>query len=173
MPSHPLLGTIKDSLMKKKTFYQDFTDIYNHPSVKDEPFFGIFLLHKASIVIKDPELMKKILIKDFSSFSNRYSSNSEKDPLGNNIFFAKNPKWRLLRRKMAAFFTSGRFKKAYYLVEEKGKKLIDYLNKSLGDKDRGAIELKKATGLYTIDVIGSIIFGIDAQSLDGVDGVSA
>lgn len=168
--SHPILGTLKEVHLMRKGIYESFLDIYNDKDLRDEPFFGMFLLYKPAIFVKDPELIKRVLIKDFNSFSNRYSSTGKNDPFKKNVFFAHNPIWRNLRRKISTFFTSGKLKAAFYLVEEIGTKLIKYLEKNYIHNGRGEIDLKKVTSLFTMDVIGSVVFGVDAHGLEGVNG---
>lgn len=51
-------------------------NIYN--SYKDERYIGIFFRSKPILVIRDPELIKDILIKDFSSFPQRGMNITEK-----------------------------------------------------------------------------------------------
>lgn len=168
--SNIFLGSLKDAFLMKKGVYENFMDIYNDPVAKNEPFFGMFLLHKPAILVKEPELIKRILISDFNSFDNRYSSTSDQDPFRGNLFFTNNPKWRIVRRKISTFFTSGKLKASYYIVEGMGTKLIKYLDKKINNEGRGEVDLKQTSGLYTMDVIGSVVFGVDAHSLEGVDG---
>lgn len=168
--STPILGTFKDSVLMKKGFYEMIMDIYNHPEVKNEPFFGIFLFHKPTIFIKDPDLIKNVLVKDFNSFADRYSHANEKDPLGLNLFHVNNPKWKLIRSKLSPFFTSGKLKAAYCLIEEKGSKFSEFIEQKLDVHGKAELEVKKIANLYTMDVVGSITFGIDAHSLEGVFG---
>lgn len=168
--SKPLLGALEDSILMKKGLYDNIVDIYHHHDVKDEPFFGIFLFHKPTIFIKDPELIKRVLVKDFNSFSDRYSFAGDSDPLGTNMFHVDNPKWKLLRRKLSPFFTSGKLKAAFYLIEERGAKLSKFIQQKITNSSKNGkveLELKKVTDLYSMDVIGSIAFGIDAHSLEG------
>lgn len=61
--SIPLLGSFSDAVMGKIAFYDNITTIYNQPEVKDKPFFGIHLFHKPGLMITDPELIKRILVK--------------------------------------------------------------------------------------------------------------
>lgn len=44
-------------------------DIYK--SSNDEPFVGIYALFRPLLLVRDPELIRSILVKDFSHFADR------------------------------------------------------------------------------------------------------
>lgn len=163
--SFPLIGVLSDVVLRKKGIYDVICDIYNNSELKHEPFYGIFLFHKPTLFIKDPELIKRVLIKDFHSFSNRYSSTGDDDELGApNLFVVKNPTWKHIRAKFSPFFSSGRLKAAYYIIEEMGTRLVGYIEKR-SKNGISEINLKTAVTLYTVDIIGNIAFGLDPQGL--------
>lgn len=83
--STPLLGMFDDFILGRKNLFEIDLDIYNHPQLKDEPFFGVFDFHKPAIVLKDLELIKKVLSKDAYFFINRTMTTDEKDPLNFNL----------------------------------------------------------------------------------------
>lgn len=72
-----LLGGLSDSLLKKCGFFENVMRLYSRPEVKDAPFFGFYIFQRPALVIKDPELIKRIMIKDFNSFSNRVTASCE------------------------------------------------------------------------------------------------
>lgn len=67
----PLIGSITGIATFQKSLAEQFHDFYFDESTKDRPFVGIHIFHKPTIMIRDPELIKRVLVKDFSSFSNR------------------------------------------------------------------------------------------------------
>lgn len=51
-----------------------------------------------------------------------------KDRLGcNNLFFLRNPTWKMLRIKLSPFFSSGKLKKMFELMLQCGNNLDTYL----------------------------------------------
>jgi hypothetical protein len=57
--------------------------VYNDPSVKNLPFFALFMFHKPVLFITEPELVKRIMVKDFQHFQNRHTTSYHKtDPIG-------------------------------------------------------------------------------------------
>lgn len=156
---------LTDVVLRRKGIYDVIFEVYNNQKFKHESFYGIFLFHKPVLFIKDPELIKRVLVKDFHSFNNRYSSTGDDDELGaTNLFVVKNPTWKHIRVKFTTFFSSGKLKAAYYIIEEIGTRLVGYVEKR-SKNGISEINLKKAASLYTVDIIGNIAFGLDPKGL--------
>ena len=171
VPSIPLLGSFGDAFLGKTGFYDQVLTLYNRPEVKDQPFFGFFLFHKHGLMINDPELIKRILVKDFKSFSNRYSSSDKHDPLGYyNIFAVNGALWRLLRAKLSPFFSSGKLKSMFYLMDKTSMDMSNFVKNRLDKDQKVELEMKELASLYTTDVIASCAFGVEANSLENPDG---
>lgn len=79
--------------MQKKSLGEEVRDIYNESS---EPFVGIFTSIKPALLVRDPKIIKDILIKAFqSNFSHRgFNSNVDVDPMADNILLQKDEKWK-------------------------------------------------------------------------------
>lgn len=65
----PGLGNFKDVMLNKTSAGDFLTEIYN--AYKDERIIGIFIRKSPVLVAKDPDLIKDVLIKDFSAFDDR------------------------------------------------------------------------------------------------------
>lgn len=72
VPATPIVGNLCDSLLFRKSVAEVFDDIYFDRNTISKPFVGIHFLYKPALVVKDPELIKRVLVKDFASFSDRY-----------------------------------------------------------------------------------------------------
>lgn len=66
-----LLGNMKETCTFKKPIVTMFDEVYNHPSAKDSPVVGFHVFVKPSLVLRDLDLIKAILVKDFAAFNNR------------------------------------------------------------------------------------------------------
>ncbi len=71
VPAKPIVGNLFDGLSFRKCVAELFTDIYNDRNAIGKPFVGVHFFHKPTLFIRDPELIKQILVKDFASFSDR------------------------------------------------------------------------------------------------------
>lgn len=122
-------GNFADCLLFKKAPADYLREMYNQ--AKGLPYIGFYVLDKPFLLIRDRELVKNILVKDFNYFSNRYVLADPKDRLGYaTLFFLRNPAWKVIRTKMTPFFTSGKMKKMFDLMIQCGKNLDQYLDSS-------------------------------------------
>ncbi|ALC41832.1 Cyp6g2 [Drosophila busckii] len=170
-----LLGNLGGLLSMKSSPAEFIVQLYNHADAQDKPFVGIHVFHKPALLLREPELIKRILVKDFVKFSNRYSnSDYQGDPLGSrNIFFLKNPAWKEVRLKLSPFFTSNRLKQMFALIAEVGSNLDAHLRQQPLHNERLRcfdIEAKELCALYTTDVIATVAYGVQANSFSQPNG---
>lgn len=107
IPALPIVGNLKDAVLMKKNGFVVFDQLYNDKATKDFDYVGINLFTNPAIMIRSPEIIKRICISDFAEFCNRFSAGDpQTDPLGaHNIFTLKNPKWKVMRGKLSPFFS--------------------------------------------------------------------
>lgn len=92
-------------------------------------------------MVNDPEIIRFVLVKEFSKFRDRGLYHNEKiDPLTSNLFFLPGEKWKRLRTKLTPTFTSGKLKKIYPLLKEISDELGNIVCKDLKKSD--VIEVK-------------------------------
>lgn len=90
------------------------------------------MLSNPILLINDPELIRFVLVKEFSKFRDRgLYFNDKVDPLTSNLFFLPGEKWKRLRSKLTPTFTSGKLKEIYPLIKEIGDGLATVVYKSL------------------------------------------
>ncbi|XP_012224510.1 cytochrome P450 6k1 [Linepithema humile] len=162
-PPTPFLGNFSDCLRFKKApadFLKEFYD-----QAKGLLCVGFYILDKPILLIRDRELVKQILVKDFNHFNNRYALADPKDRLNYaNLFFIKDTDWKNLRTKLTPFFTSGKMKKMFDLMCQCGNHLDDYLDSLEFEGDGKTIEMKELAIKFTTDLIGSTAFGLEVNS---------
>ncbi|XP_001360362.1 probable cytochrome P450 6g2 [Drosophila persimilis] len=172
---HWILGNLAGLLSMRDSPADFMGQLYNHPDALNQPFVGIHVFHRPALLLRDPDLIKRILIKDFGKFSNRYSNSDYKgDPLGSqNIFFLKNPAWKEVRFKLSPFFTSNKLKSMFPLIVEVGSNLDAYLREQPLHNERTRcfdLEAKELCALFTTDVIASVAYGVQANSFTQPNG---
>ncbi|XP_075167554.1 uncharacterized protein LOC142239648 [Haematobia irritans] len=164
-----IIGNTKEAFSLKTSIGLHLSQLYNLPEMHDEPVIGIYMFHQPALVVRDPEIIKSILIKDFNLFNNRYGKcDPHGDVLGNsNLFFARNSYWKELRTKISPVFTSGKVKQMYPLMLEVTAQLEEYLSRQ---GNNFTTEVKEICALFTTDLISTIAFGINANSLTNPNG---
>lgn len=135
-----------------QTFYQTCT----------EPFFGVYAIFKPILILRDPELIQTILIKDFQHFVDRgLYCNDTIDPLSGNLFLINSDKWKNLRVKLSPTFTSGKLKAMFSTLIDCSKSLTKYLEQSSNNNE--SVELRETSARYATNVIASVAFGADVD----------
>lgn len=83
------------------------------------------------VYFQDPELIKKILVKDFDTFVDRGIHMDPEDPLSQHLFRLRGVKWRGLRTKLSPTFTSGKLKMMFPFVIQQGYNYQKYLKNAV------------------------------------------
>ena len=160
-PSFPW-GNLQDVMLNRKSFGDYLNVIYK--DFEDEPMVGIFARTTPILILKDPELIKDVLIKDFAKFPDRGLKIHEKvEPLTQHLFNLESARWKPLRKELSPVFTSGKLKEMFYLLLESSDHLEKYLETVVSKNE--PIECRDLTAKYTANVIGSCAFGININSL--------
>lgn len=168
LPSHWLFGNVKDIIQWKKSPALVIGELHQKASNNDD-ILGIYILHKPFLLLRNAELIKQILIKDFNYFPDRYfTAKSFYDKIGSsNLFTIHNPEWRYLRNKISPVFSSGKMKKIFNLIVETTDSMNTYLEQQFAnDVKMKSIQIKDIALRYTTDVISSVAFGIQVNSFD-------
>lgn len=135
---------------------------------KISPYHGLYMLHTPHLIINDPELIRLIMVKDFNNFHDRgLYFNKKIDPLTGHLFFLPGEEWKHLRSKLSPTFTSGKIKQLFPLVEKVGHDLIREFDNSI--RISKVVEIKDLMGRFTTDVIATIAFGLECNSLENPD----
>ena len=161
-----IFGNFKDVMLGRISIGDFTTKIYN--KYKNEPMIGIYNRRSPTLVINDPELIKDVLIKDFTVFADRGMTFHEKiEPLQQHLFALEPARWRPLRTKLSPTFTSGKLKEMFYLLIECADHFETYLEKHINNNS--IIECRELTAKFTTDVIGVCVFGLKMNALDQED----
>lgn len=65
----PMFGNLKDVMLLRTSTCDYLKKLYQE--YKNEPLVGIFTRRTPALIVQDSELIKDILIRDFSTFANR------------------------------------------------------------------------------------------------------
>lgn len=163
----PYFGNFKDLFLFKRPFDIIFYDIYKE--LEGHSFAGIFHSRIPGIMIRDQELAKDILVRDFNILPDRgLKVGGPEDPLSQNLFNLEGNKWKWLRAKLSPVFTSGKIKGMYILIAECAKNLQSEVDR-LVDSGPADTDTRDLVARFTTDVIGSTAFGINCNSLANPD----
>lgn len=143
------------------TFRNSVNDIYKEAYYKfpNDKVVGIYELLTPVLVIRDPKLIEKIIIKDFHHFMNRKNVSEGKSLLASVLFQMKDKKWKSVRSKITPAFTSGKLKLMFNHMLECSDELIGCINKNINND----YEIKDDLSAFSLDVIGNAVLGIEIK----------
>lgn len=120
LPANILAGNIADLTFGRTDPMEMVNKWYKHPAGKNLPYVGMRVFSSNAILVKDPELVKQVLIKDFNIFKNRFTTADCKNDslVASNLLFAKSPEWEMLRNKLTPVFNSGSIKQMFHLIDK-------------------------------------------------------
>ncbi|GBP51614.1 Cytochrome P450 6k1 [Eumeta japonica] len=157
----PIVGNLQ--FLLRRSVFDHFLDLYRRH--KSEKYFGIFLSNVPVLVVQTPDLTRRILVKDFEDFPDRFLYSGHSDPLGAlNLFTVKNPIWAEMRRELSVMFTSARLKMVVELMSENANELVDRIKRLHVDSQEPA-NLKELFSMYTTDTVGFTVFGLRTSVL--------
>ncbi|CAG2065151.1 unnamed protein product, partial [Timema podura] len=159
----PLFGNMKDIFLQRDSLGGVLMKEYERHA--GQPYFGLFSVDRPAMVFRDLDLIKNILVKDFDVFMDRSNPMDEKiDPLNaKGIIGQRGKKWRYIRMKLTPTFSSNKIKNMFYLVDAKALELAEFVEQQ--SLKGNTIPVKEITAGYTIDVLASCAFGVNANAI--------
>ncbi|CAH1400040.1 unnamed protein product [Nezara viridula] len=126
------------------------------------PMFGFFVMRVPMLQIRDPELIRLVLTKEFSHFRERmFMKLSEKDVLSQHLFNLDGERWRALRVKLTPTFTSGKMKAMFPLFVNCAEAFDSLILSKIGSE----VDIKDLVGRLMTDIICSCAFGLDINTI--------
>ncbi|KAK0089207.1 hypothetical protein PV326_004555 [Microctonus aethiopoides] len=164
----PFVGNFGDCFRAKRSPGQWLQGIYNHGA--GSPYVGIYLCDQPCLLIRDPELIKNVLIRDSNYFQDRYARVPRNDKIGTaSLFLLKNPNWKMVRSKLSPIYTSVRVKKMFKLMVEVGDDLDTHMASFDLSGQGKNLEVKEICAKFTTDMIATTAFGLKVNSLNNPD----
>jgi len=159
-------GNFADALFLRKTIGQVHQSIYK--KLEGNKYGGIYTFTEPRFMVRDPDVIKNILVKDFSSFHDHgLFRDEELEPLSGHLFLIGGSRWKNLRAKLTPTFSSGKMKMMFQILVDCGHELGSILEKSASNEE--VIEMKDILARYSTDIISSCAFGIQCNCLKNPD----
>ncbi|XP_066997652.1 cytochrome P450 9e2 isoform X2 [Anabrus simplex] len=163
-----LFGNIKDRMLFRKSFHEFQLELYK--KFHGYRYAGFFEGRRPSLMIRDPELIRYVLIRDFEHFTDRPTLRLRHSPyIENMLINLKGQRWKNVRAVLTPTFTTGKLRAMENLVLLCGEQLHDYLYKTTDGNNTTEFEMKDLFGRFTMDVIASCAFGVECDSLKQPD----
>ncbi|XP_063623073.1 cytochrome P450 6B6-like [Cydia splendana] len=121
---------------------------------------GLYRMRTPCLLIRDLDIVKHVLIKDFQVFSDRGVSFSKKG-LGTNLFHADGETWRSLRHRFSPLFSNQKLKNMMYLLNNRADKFMEYVSEVTVTPEHDVHGLMRK---YTMSTIWACAFGFDIDT---------
>lgn len=161
----PFFGTFAKAILGFEDLYHYYKKCWKQ--VGDVPFFGTFEFLEPVYVIKDADLAKQILIKDFDHFINhRVTVDHDIDPVfGRNLFTIDGQRWRDMRNVLSPAFTGSKMRILFQVINQCAMASVEQVTKS----GKEEFEVKDFFTRITNDVIATAAFGVETKSIQNTN----
>ncbi|XP_066602051.1 cytochrome P450 9e2-like [Prorops nasuta] len=162
----PFFGNMGSAILQVEALPYTVQRIYNLS--KEAKYVGFYDFTMPVALIKDPELMKSVAVKNFDHFTDhRQFVDESVDPLfGKNLFALQGEVWKDMRNLLTPAFTSSKMKSMYLLMNKCANDFAVCLTKDAEEASgESVIDSKAAFAKYTNDVIASCAFGIGVDTM--------
>lgn len=161
-----LLGIFDMVVLKRVELVFGSKLLYN--SYPDAKIIGYYELTKPTYMVRDPEMIKKIAIKDFDSFTDRTPVFGDAVPADslffNSLFSLRGQKWRDMRSTLSPAFTGSRMRHMAELVVKCATSMTDFIHSEAKAGRRLEFNMKDTFSRFVCDAIASVAFGIEVDS---------
>ncbi|XP_025157102.1 cytochrome P450 9e2-like isoform X2 [Harpegnathos saltator] len=156
-------GMFWTMFLRRLNFAEYCQYLYNY--MPDAKYIGLMSMGTPLVLLRDPELIKNVMVKDFEHFPDHKTFlNEEVDPLFcKNIFSLRGNRWKEMRSTLSPSFTASKMKVMFELVSKCSCEFTKYLSDH--PERCSSIDAKEAFRRYTTDVIATSAFGISVNSM--------
>uniref|UniRef100_A0AAQ4NRD9 Thromboxane-A synthase n=1 Tax=Gasterosteus aculeatus aculeatus TaxID=481459 RepID=A0AAQ4NRD9_GASAC len=132
---------------------------------------GYYLGRRPVVVIADPVMLRQVIVRDFSSFTNRMTLRFASKPKTDCLLMLRNERWKRVRSILTPSFSA--FPCLVYflymvpLINTVTDSLMSNLNVSAESGE--TFDIHKCFGCFTMDVIASVAFGTQVDSQKSPD----
>lgn len=137
---------ILDSVLRtrQKSFGMAINDVYE--GRPNDDVVGVYLINRPALVIRNANIARDIVSKDFASFHDRgVYVDEQQDPLTAGIFFLKGQSWKNLRNKLSPSFSASKLKGMFPTILDVSNKMVEHLDSLIPIESNGSavVELKQ------------------------------
>ncbi|XP_005875063.1 PREDICTED: thromboxane-A synthase isoform X1 [Myotis brandtii] len=123
---------------------------------------GYYLGRRMFIVISEPDMIKQVLVENFSNFTNRMATGLECKPVADSILFLRDKRWEEVRSVLTSAFSPEKLNEMTPLISQACDLLLAHLKRYAESGD--AFDIQRCYSCYSTDVVASVAFGTPVDS---------
>ncbi|XP_022234144.2 probable cytochrome P450 308a1 [Drosophila obscura] len=159
-----LLGNMASFALGQRSYGEVYEQIYrDNPDLRYVGFYRLF--NEPALLVRDQRLLREILVGNSFAYcaDNVVNVDARRDVLAScNPFIASGDRWRTLRADLVSLFTPSRLRQTLPHVTAACHQLQQFVERRLSCE---RFEAKALATRYTLQVIASAVFGLDAHCL--------
>ncbi|XP_065298935.2 cytochrome P450 3A24-like isoform X1 [Dermacentor albipictus] len=124
--------------------------------------FGVYESGKPSLMLAEPDLLKQVLVKDFSALPNRREHKFDDPFLTNIMTLAPVERWRKIRQLATPAFSTGKLRKMNDLIQDCARVNSKHLARAA--EEGRDLDVKQFYGHFALDMIARCAFGTTLDS---------
>ncbi|XP_032913753.1 thromboxane-A synthase isoform X3 [Catharus ustulatus] len=159
-PPLPFIGNL---LFFREGFWENHTKLITEYG----PVCGYYIGRQMFVVVSSPEMIKQILVTDFSNFTNRTKPKLISKPMLDSILCLRDDRWKYVRSLLTPAFSDTKLKEMTPLINQACDVLLCNL-KVYADSGK-AFDIQRCYNCFTLDVVGSVAFGTEVDSQKNPD----
>lgn len=123
---------------------------------------GYYIGRRPVVVVADPDILRQVMVRDFSSFPNRMALNFATKPMTDCLLMLRNERWKRVRSILTPSFSAAKMKEMVPLINTATDSLMNNLN--VYAESGEAFDIHRCFGCFTMDVIASVAFATQVDS---------
>ncbi|KAM7023061.1 thromboxane-A synthase [Passerculus sandwichensis] len=148
-------------------FHEGFWESHTKLIKEYGPVCGYYIGRQMFVVVSSPEMIKQILVADFSNFTNRTKPKLISKPMLDSILCLRDDRWKFVRSLLTPAFSDTKLKEMTPLINKICDTLLCNL-KVYADSGK-AFDIQRCYNCFTLDVVGSVAFGTEVDSQKNPD----
>ena len=130
--------------------------------------YGTLFLDIPTIWINDLDTIQTVMVKDFSSFVNRFSIvNNDRPPMDKVLTELRDGDWKRVRTILISAFTASKLKSLVPFIVNAGDDLVQRILDA--ESEGKTIDMWRTSGKFTMNVILATVFGVEIESREQED----
>nr|WRX05941.1 CYP365A1 [Helicoverpa armigera] len=165
-PAWPVVGHILSVVMFKEQGGMCFKRIYD--TYKDKRFLGCHQFYQRTLVVRDPELIRRVCVNDFQHFTDRgFFFNKDVDPLAGSVLFLRGNEWKRLRAKISPIFSPNKLRGMFPLIENTAEEFVTRVKDLLSQSNKVTTKNGKIKPVDQPINVGNESSVVDSEKLVG------
>uniref|UniRef100_A0A1B0G7T9 Cytochrome P450 n=1 Tax=Glossina morsitans morsitans TaxID=37546 RepID=A0A1B0G7T9_GLOMM len=161
-----LFGNMWNLILKRKSIVDIIVDLYNE---HDGPVYRFFDSRQPVLLIRDPDIIKQITVKDFNHFINHRAlfndENDQNNLFGSSLVTMRDSRWKDMRSTLSPAFTGNKMRQMFRLMNEVAVGAVAYLKQEQREDPTRAVEVD-VTHFASPHVTATMIGPFDKKSTE-------